>query len=181
MRRLVFCALLIVLCTTLALAADEALTVTQDENSMERIISRYLQDSYKVSVEEKKLADGDLALLVLMDGKGGPDFNVVVDTQACAKDDAGKVTERAVTVQVFTGGKVPEGKRAAVFEALNKFLAGMWFASIYIDDDGEIACQWCVNVMKEGLPTEYVADAVIRVADSWRKFRPQAEAALGEG
>jgi hypothetical protein len=148
---------------------------------MERVIEGYLKTSYKCEVEEKTVGEGDLALVVKMEGKGGPDFTVVVDTQASAKDDAGKATERIVMVQVFTGVKVPDERRTAVLEAVNKFQAGMWFASIYLDEDKEISCQWCVNVMKQGMPTDYVADAIVRVADTWRRFRPQAEKALAGG
>lgn len=170
--------LLILTCSTMVWASDDTLTVTQDESSMERTIAGYLRETYKVQVEERQLEEGDAALLVSMEGKGGPDFSVIVDTQPSNKAEDGTVVERVVSVQIYTGVKVPDESRAAVFEALNSFLAGMWFASIYIDEDKELSCQWCVNVMKEGLPTEYVADAIIRVADSWRKFRPQAEKAL---
>jgi hypothetical protein len=174
--------LLVLIFPSMVWAADDTLTVTQDESSMERGISRYLREHREVRVEEKEITEGDLALSVLMDGQDGPDFYVVVDTQACARDGDGKVTERAVTAEVFTGIKVPDGRRAAVSEAINGFVARMWFASIYIDEDDELACQWCVNVMKEGLPTEYVADTIIRVADSWRKFRLEAAKAInGEG
>lgn len=171
--------LVVAACWSAASAADDTLTVTQDESSMERAIERYLKNTYAAPVEAKELAEGDVALIVPMEGKGGPDFGVVVDTQASNRAEDGKVLERVVSVQVYTGVKVPDERRGAVLEALNRFLAGMWFASIYIDEDKELSCQWCVNVMKEGLPTEYVADAIIRVADSWRKFRPEAEKALG--
>jgi len=158
---------------------NEQLTVVQDESSMERVIEGYLKANCKEEVQEKQAAEGDLALVVKMKGEGGPDFSVLVDTQASNRDSAGNVLERFVTVQVFTGVEVPEERRAAVFEALNKFQADSWYASIYIDEDKELSCQWCVNVMKQGMHTEYVADAIIRVAETWRKFRPQAEKALG--
>ena len=159
-------------------SGNDRLRVTQDEASMERVIESYLTSVYKVDVQEKTAQAGDLVLLVKMEGKGGPDFAVVVDTQCTNRDGDGQVVERTVSVQIYTGVKVPGGKRAAVLEAVNKFQAGSWYASIYLDEDDEISCQWCVNVMKEGLPTDYVADAIVRVAESWRKFRPLAEQAL---
>ena len=181
MKRLMLCALFVVLWVPLARAGDDVLTVTQDESSMESVIEGYLKANYDVTIEEKKITEGDLALLVTMEGKGGPDFKVVVDTQPSNKDADGKVLERVIAVQVYTGVKVPDDKRAAVLEAINKFQAGTWFSSIYIDEDNELSAQWCVNVMKEGMPTEYVADAIIRVSETWRKFRPEAEKVLGEG
>ena len=181
MKRMLLCVLFIVLWVPLARAGDDVLTVTQDESSMERVIERYLKANYSNPVEEKKITESDLELLVKMEGKGGPDFDVVVDTQSSNKTNDGTVIERVITVQIYTGFKVPADKRAAMFEAINKFQAGAWFASIYIDEDEEISVQWCVNVMKQAMPTEYVTDAVIRVADTWRKFRPDALKAAGKG
>lgn len=160
---------------------NDQLVVVQDESSMERTVEAYLKAHYDAEVTEKTIGEGDLALVVKMDGKGGPDFNIVVDTQASNKKDDGTVLERVVSVQVYSGVAVPDGRRAAMLEAINKFQAGMWFASIYLDEDKELSCQWCLNVMKQPVPTEYAADAILRLADAWRKFRVRAEEVLGGG
>ena len=143
MRDWLLVSLLVVVLALLGAAApgrcDNAqLQVVQDESSMERVIEAYLKANYTVEVTEKTIGEDDLALVVKMEGKGGPDFNVVVDTQSSNKGDDGTVRERLVSVQVFTGVKVPADKRTAMLEALNKFQADTWFASLYLDEDDEI-------------------------------------------
>jgi len=163
-------------------ADDDRLTVTQDESSMEATIARYLKARYDVDADVKQLAEGDQALAVNVSAKDAPDVRVVVDTQSSARTpDGSTITERTVTMMVYTGVKVPAAKRCAVLEAINHLVAGNWFSAAYLDEDDEVTLQWSVNVMKEGLPTDYVADAVIRTAQNWRKLKPEVEAALGSG
>jgi hypothetical protein len=177
MRTLTLCVLLAIICSPLLHAADELLSVTQDESAMERAISRYLQDHHWKGVREKEVAQGDAVVTISIPQDDGSSFDVVIDTEPSNKADDGTVLERMVGVSVYTRLSVPDGKRAAVLKAIRMERAVRVCLSsyIYIDGDGELCCQWCVNVMKEGLPTLYVAEAVTRVARTWLSFRSLAE------
>lgn len=163
---------------TAARAADELLTVTQDESSMERTIARYLADKHDLKIDERTEKD-DLILQLTMEEKDLPKFKIEIDTQDVNRDKETKaVVERAVLVNVYTGVFVPENKRAEVLPVLNAFVRETLFAGFYIDTDGEIINCWAVNVMKEGLHPEYVYDVVARVDKNWQKLYPDIKKIL---
>ncbi|MCE5240558.1 YbjN domain-containing protein [bacterium] len=159
-------------------ADGDVLTVTQDESSMERVIEQYLKEAHQLTAREKVLENDDLVLVYDMKGDPAPNYAITVDTQSVHKTESGRVVERAVTAQVFTGIKVPAEKSAAVMKAINEASRDSWFFAGYIDDDGEVVIQWNVNVMSQGLHAEYVFDMVARMDKSWAKLWPMITAAL---
>jgi len=159
-------------------AAPTILTPTPDESSMERVIEQYLKDAHQLTAREEVLEDNDLVLTYKMEGDAVPDFTITVDTQAVNKADDGTVRERAVTALVYTGVKVPDAKAAAVLEVMSGFARDNWFFSGYIDEDREVAVQWNVNVMAQGLDAEYVFDMLARLYKTWEKLSPLVAAAL---
>ncbi|MBU0609720.1 MAG: YbjN domain-containing protein [Armatimonadetes bacterium] len=145
---------------------------------MERVIKQYLKDAHQLTAQEEVLEDNDLVLLYKFTGGAIPGFTITVDTQAVNEDDDGTVRERAVTAQIFTGVKVPDEKTAAVLEVMSRFARDSWFFSGYIDEDSEVALQWNVNVMAQGLHTEYVYDMLARLCKTWEKLSPLLATAL---
>jgi hypothetical protein len=157
----------------------DRLVVVQDESSMERIIERNLIEKHKLTVNEKFAKPDDLYLVVPMKGDPMPPYHFTIDTQVANKDDnTGRITERAVLVELNTEIKVPEDKWVAVMRLLNNLNRGKIFASAYVDSDGEIILGWNLNVMSDGLPVEYVYDAVAREDKLWREIYADIKAAL---
>jgi hypothetical protein len=160
---------------------NEQLVVVQDESSMEKVIEHYLVDNYKLTINEKFYnghAD-DLYLDVPYDGSPEPNFHVTIDTQSLNKNkDTGVILERGVLMNLMTNVKVPDGRRAAVLEAINEHNKVKAFSSVYIANDGEIVCCWMLNVLSQGLPTEYVHDALTRVVNIWKALYPSVNTAI---
>jgi len=161
------------------LAAADRLVVTQDESSMERAIESYLTSNHNLIVNEKMIESDDLTLEVPFKGDPMPAFRVVIDTQPDNRDkDTNRVIERAILVVCYTSIKVPPERRGAVMDVINDYNRKKLFASVYIDTDGEIVCGWNLNVLEEGLATEYVYDAVARVQNIWRGLYPDVSGKL---
>lgn len=160
-------------------AAQDRMTVTQDESSLERVIKSYLIARHNLIISEKTWNADDLYLELSFKEDAVPAFRMMIDTQKTNYDSASnKTIERAVVLTVFSNIKVPQDRRAAVLNVLNDFNADNIFSVFYLASDGEIVCCWAVNVMAEGMPTEYVYDAVHRVAKNWRDLYPAAARAL---
>jgi hypothetical protein len=160
-----------------ARAQGEKLTVVQDESSMERIIEQHLKANHQMIVNEKVKGD-DLWLELPMKGDPTPAYHFLVDTQPLNKDDAGQVIERGVRIQLLTGIKVPETRRAAVLRVINDFNRDKVFAAVYVDSDEEIMLDWTLNVMAPGLDPEYVYDVLMRESKLWRELFPLVSAAM---
>ena len=156
--------LVAVVCLTLVAvpgvrADNSQLVVTQDESAMEKVIESYLKGKHDMVLTEKFQGDNndDLYLDIPFKAENGvPKFDFFVDTQPTNHDDAQKVIERGVLLSLETGVTVPADKRGDVLEQLNTWNRTKNFSSIYLNKNGEIVCDWCLNVMKEGLATEYV-------------------------
>jgi Putative bacterial sensory transduction regulator len=158
-------------------AQDNRLVVVQDESSMEQTIERYLKANHQLIINEKRDGD-DLWLDLPMKGDPMPAYHITIDTQSLNKDAAGKILERGVRIQALTGVKVPEARRGAVLRVLNDFNRDKVFAAVYVDNDDELMLDWTLNVMADGLATEYVYDAVSREEKLWRELYPLVMAAL---
>jgi hypothetical protein len=159
-------------------ADNDVLTVTQDESSMERIIEQNLKEAHQLVVNEKMLSADDLMLQLPFKGDPMPAYRYDIDTQALNKDDDGKVTERGVRIQLFTTIKVAADKWPAVLSLINDFNRRKVFSAAYIDSDGEIILDWTLNVMAQGLATEYVFDVVAREDKLWHEMWPDVSKAL---
>jgi hypothetical protein len=163
------------LAPTIAHCGNERLTVVQDESSMEKTIAVYLRDTHSLVVEEKTAADdaNDLSLDLPFKGEPMPKFHISIDSQPLNRSKSTKrVTERGILFNLFTGVMVPEGGRAAAQNAINDWNRRKAFASVYIDTDGQVVCCWVLNVLSEGLATEYVYDTVARLQDIWKGLWP---------
>jgi hypothetical protein len=164
--------------TARALADNENLVVTQDESSMERVIEQYLKDAHDLKCTEKFEDDDDLWLDYPITGTPMPAYTIAIDTQSVNTGKDGKVAERAVRLNVYTAVKVPDEKRAAVFEVFNDFVRKQCFCAPYVDTDGEIVLDWTLNVMAQGLPADYVHDAMVRLSNLWEHMWPPVSEAL---
>jgi hypothetical protein len=171
---LLLLALGLLTCASVGSAENEKLTVVQDESSQERIIEAYLTKVHGLVFEEKWGKEpNDLYLELPFKGDPMPKFRISVDTQPLNRDkDTNAVIERGVLINLYTGVNVPEGKQNAALAILNDFNRRKAFCSAYIDTDGEIVCSWILNILADGLPTEYVYDAVARVQNIWRAIYP---------
>ncbi len=158
---------------------DSQLTVVQDESSMEQSIARYLRHAHHLVVEEKTQAQdkGDVYLEVPPKDELSSKLRMTIDTQPLNRDKDNKVTERGILISLFTGVSVKKEEVAKVQTAINDFTRRRMFSSIFIDSDGELVCTWSLNVLSQGLPTEYVFDALARVANAWKMLYPELVAA----
>jgi hypothetical protein len=103
-----------------------------------------------------------------------------VDSQPLNRDeDTGKVIERGLVVNLFTGVMVPESKFEDAIRVINELNRRKVFASVYIDTDGEIVLSWTLNVLEQGLATEYVYDAIVRLVQNWDALWKELEPVLG--
>ena len=172
---------LLLAAATTARCDNDMLTVVQDESSMERIIKAYLVDTHKLIVEEKTSKDdaNDLYLDVPFKGDPMPKFRISIDSQSLNTDkDTHKIIERGVLLNLYTNIKVPAEKRTAALGVINDYNRRKAFCSAYIDNDGEVICSWILNVMEQGLATEYVYDAVVRLQNIWKAMYPDLNTAL---
>ncbi len=151
---------------------DARLTVVQDETSMERVIERYLKENHQLIIEEKTLDSDDLYLELPFKGDPMPKFRMAIDTQPLNRGEDGEVIERGVLVNLYTDVRIPKEDFARAMEAINDWNRKKAFSSIYIDTDGEVVCCWILNVLPEGLPTEYVYDTVARLQNIWKGLYP---------
>lgn len=160
---------------------NDMLSVVQDESSMERIIKAYLVDTHKLVVDEKTSKDdaNDMYLELPFKGDPMPKFRMTVDSQPLNRDkDSNKVIERGVLLNLYTNIKVPDGKRIGALGVINDYNRRKAFCSVYIDSDGEVICSWILNVLEQGLATEYVYDAVARLQNIWKAVYPDLKAEL---
>ncbi len=166
-----------------ALAAwcdDSQLTVVQDESSMEQIIERYLKNTHQLVVNEKISASDKDDMYLELPFKAGPmpAFRVAVDSQPLNRDkDTNRVIERGVLINLYTGVHIKNDDLVKAQTAINDFNRRKAFSSVYIDRDGEVICCWISNVLSQGLPTEYVYDAVVHVQNLWNALYPELKAA----
>ena len=129
-------------------------------------------------IVNEKIKGDDLWLELPMKGDPMPAFRFLVDTQPLNKDATGRVLERGVRIQMLTGVKVPETRRAAVLRVINDFNRDKVFAAVYVDSDEEIMLDWTLNVLAPGLDTEYVYDVLARENKLWRELYPLVTAAM---
>lgn len=170
-----------VLVPVVGFCANDRLTVVQDESSMERVIEDYLKSEHDLIVEEKMLEGDDLALVLPYQGDPMPDFRLSVDSQPLNRDeDSGMVTERGLVLNIYTGVTVPEEKFEPAIRVINDLNRRKVFASVYIDTDGEIVLSWTLNVLEQGLATEYVYDAIVRLVQNWATLYKDLSPVLGE-
>ena len=109
-----------------------------------------------------------------------PKFRLDIDTQPLNTDkETKKIIERGVLMNLYTGIYIKKDDMPKALAAVNDFNRRKAFSSVYIDTDGEVICCWILNVMKEGLATEYVYDAVARLQNIWNAFYPELNAAVG--
>ena len=160
-----------------ALAQNEKLTLVQDESSMELQIEKYLKTEHQLTLTEKRTGD-DLWLNMAMKGDPMPVYRIAIDTQPLNKDKAGRVIERGIRIQAFTGVKVSEEKRAAATRVVNDFNRDKVFSAVYVDTDGEIVLDWTLNVMEPGLDPIYVFNVLSREDRLWRELYPRITAVL---
>ena len=166
---------------SVARADDDKLVVVQDESSMERKIESYLKDKHQLTINEKFATPDDLYLELPFKESEIPAFRVLIDTEPLNKDANGQINERGIRVQLFTGIKVPADKWADVIRIVNDFNRRKTFCSACVDNvtyGGEIVMDWTLNVLPDGLATEYVYDALARETAIWKAMYPDVAAAL---
>jgi hypothetical protein len=120
----------------------------------------------------------DLWLDIPMKGDPMRAYRIAVDTQSLNKDDNGVVIERGVRVTLFTDVHVPDEKLGAALRVLNDLNRKKVFSAAYVDTDGEVVLDWTLNVMAQGLHTEYVFDALARLDKLWREVYGPLTAAI---
>ena len=161
---------------------NERLAVVQDESSMERIVEHYLVDNHQLVVNEKTAENDaqDMYLELPFAAAGAvPAFRLAIDSQPLNTDpNTHQVIERGLLFNLYTGIVVPADKRAAALAVVNDWNKVKAFACVYIDTDGEVICSWIINVLADGLPTEYAYDAVARMDNIWKGLHPKLAAAL---
>ncbi len=160
---------------------DTRLTVVQDESSMERTIESYLKAKHQLVINEKTAPGDDLYLELPFRGDPMPKFRMTIDTQPLNTDtDSKQVIERGILINLYTDVRIRKEDTATAQEAINEWNRKKAFASVYIDTDGEVICCWILNVLPEGLPTEYVYDTVARLQSIWKGLYPLLTEAINQ-
>lgn len=166
------------------------MTATPDEGDLEEQIARYLEEEAGLRVVVGNAADPrDRYVLMKMEGSNGsPDFDMIVDTLASARDDQGTITERVILVRLKSGVVVPEPARPLVLRAINAHHEAYFAGTFWIASSGEIEGQWPLNLTDRKAPIHAatVADAVLRLWQAWDALFPALQATVpgppaGEG
>ena len=122
----------------------------------------------------------DLALELPYSGDPMPAYKVTINNQPLNHDkDTNAVIERGVLIHLGTTVHVAGENRTKVLEAMNDWNRRKVFSQVYIDTDGEVVFDWTLNVLKPGLPTECVYDAVV-VGKLWKDFYPELTKATSQ-
>lgn len=163
-----------------AVAAPVMLQVTQTEGDMEKAIAKFMKDAHGLEFEAVPDEDGKggLTLVIPMDSDKVPDFNSFIKSLPYQQDDKGTITQRAIVIGFVTGMKVPDARRAAVLELMNTLNDGQDFTHLYIDKDNEVAFRWMFVVTPEGLPAEYIFNALAYMMPAWEAAQPQLAKAM---
>jgi len=169
------------------------LQVAQDESSVEHQIADVLAgQGIKVLYQEKAargngdepggVAKDELLVILFSTDDGRPVYRVLIDTMLSATEPSrpGKVTERAVTIRLYTATYFSQANRQSALELLGSRNRQVWAGTYWIDTDGELACNWVLNITAAGLPLENVIDALGRMQMNWRQFYPLAKPLLTE-
>lgn len=174
--------LVAVLCLTVvaAVAAPVVLEVAQTPGQMEKAIGKYLKDVHGLEFEAVPDDDGKggLTLISSMQSDKVPDFSAFIVSMPYQQDDAGAVISSAIVMGFVSGMKVPQGKRGAVLEVMNKLNEEQDFTHLYIDKDNDIAFRWMLLVTSEGLPAEAVVEALAFMVKDWETAQPELVKAL---
>jgi len=163
-------------------ASEEKLTVAQDESSQELVLERYLTDKHNLVFTEGHINNDpkDLYLNLAMKGDPMPAYRVTIDTQVLHQDKTGRITQRGVRIQAYTGIKVTDAQRPAVTRVINDFNRDRVFAACYVDTDGEVMLDWTLNILESGLDPEYVFDVLGREDKLWKELYPRVTKAMEE-
>jgi len=161
-------AVLLIAVLSLTVAHAAPLTLQASDDAMGKTIGKFMQDVHQISFDQKPDKEGpDVTLLRTQKGGKVADFPFVIVTMPYAKDDGGKVTARMVVLMVISGIKVPDAKRGAVLEAMNKLNDDNDYTHLYIDSDNEIAFRWALVVTGSGLSAESVWDTYAGMLPAW--------------
>lgn len=164
MRTLIAVVLTLLLLTT---AQAAPVTLAASDKDLGKTIGAYLKAAHQIAFESKLNEDKTTTLLRVEKAEGHADFPFLIVALPQLKDDNGKVTQQMVVLMVVSGLKVPDAKRAAVLEVMNRLNNDNDYTHLYIDDEGEVAFRWALVVTNDGLPAESVADAYRNMLPAW--------------
>lgn len=162
-------AVLLLIGLSLGTAHAAPVVLQPGDTGMGKAIAKWMQDTHKIGFDIKENKDGGADPTILRTEKGQKvgDYPFVIVSVPYAKDDNGKVTERMVVMMVISGIKVPDDKRGAVLELMNKLNDSNDYTHLYIDEDNEVAFRWALVVTSGGLPIEAVWDAYSNMVPAW--------------
>ena len=161
-------ALLVIAVLSLTAACAAPLTLQANDAALGKTIGKYLQDVHQVGFDQKPDKEGPGVTLVRTEsGQEVGDFPFVIDSVPATKDDSGKLGQGMVVLMVISGIKVPDDKRAAILEEMNKLNDNNDYTHLYIDSDSEIAFRWALAITAAGLPADNVWDAYSNMLPAW--------------
>jgi hypothetical protein len=162
-------------------AVSPLLKVCQDEATLEKQIEAWLRTVKEVPGVKLSYADKeeqDAGVLIPVDCEGVPHLRVVIDTAASGRDDAGKVTERMISVDSYyvlpDAAKTPEA-RAKLLELNNTWMRDNGSPDkVYIDKDGDVYFATTINIPGPdvSVSAELVFDAIARTRPFWEAYYP---------
>jgi Putative bacterial sensory transduction regulator len=149
-----------------AVAQDVVLLFAEpDESSLEIEIRRFLlsRSSWPVRISDFPNVEGDDALLHVELEVAGETREFSIDTLSSARDN----TERRIKIYgwYFIGITENHRQRRQVLEAINEYNNTSWGPRIWLDDDGDLAFDWSINIPGPNTPihAEMVYDGVYRL------------------
>lgn len=151
------------------------LQVTDDEESMEKLIGNYIKSVYNVSPTYK--FDEKDNMYLTYDLSENPKIIAVIDSRPSGWSEEGKkVTEKRVWISSFY--VLPESAkkndmRNKILELNNSWNNNTWVPHrIYITNDGFIAMQSSINVpgKEYQVHAELVRDILVRTVTFWNEY-----------
>lgn len=190
-RKLLAVALLSLLVTDPAQAKKKsviprnaALTVCQDEGSLETVLARYISQNYDVNAETGASEQDPSDIYLYYNLGSDRTIRAVVDTAVTGRLGT-DVTSRSVFLRAFlvlpAEAKTPEA-RAAILEYNNEWMVRYWLPGrVYLDGDGDVVLETHYNLPRAdvALHAEVVYDQLERLASSWITYADGLRTQLG--
>lgn len=175
-RILMLSALMFVSANSLKAQDIPLLFVEGDEKTLETQIKDFLKERTTWPVELAHFGEGrsDAYVRIPFTLDDGRTVDILIDSYSSATEGR----ERRIHVYGYFILNVSLGtrKRAALLEVLNQHTLDEWMSQrLYIDNDGDIAFAWIINIPGELTPVhaEQIYDAVIRTKFSLDALMPK--------
>jgi len=170
--------LLLGLSVGIGLAAPLVLRAT--DLDLGRTMGQYMLSAHNVHFGSQQDSEDRRTLMRMVQSTKVPEYAFAIIPIPLARDSKGKVTSQMVVLMVISELKVPDDKRGAVLEAMNKLNEANDYTHLYIDGDGDVAFRWALVVTASGLPAESVWNAYAGMLSAWETAGAELNKVIGK-